>query len=365
MNIARKQIRALTGIRGVVALWVMVHHLVTQYAIAGNAPDWLEAIAYKGWLGVDLFFILSGFVISYVHQKDFQEGVTVRSYWRFTVLRFARVYPVHFVTTVSLIPIYLFASHFFNYQSPVHAFTVSKLAYNLTLTNGLGIEGSVGLNAPSWSVGSEVFAYLLFPFLTFIVMGRLPAWASLPGCLLIIVITTGIGWSLSDGERYIASWSVNLLRIASEFSIGCLLYNLYQQKQETDFWWLSVAATIALVIMVALGIPNRWDVLFIAAFALLIIGLAKDTGPVARVLSTRCLTYLGEISYSIYLCHGVIFMILNSTLPKILQPDNLVHASIAAVIYLSGVWLTSHLTYKLVEVKARRYILNSQLISKE
>ena len=168
----RRQIKALTVLRGFAALWVLLHHIVNQYPLKGALPDWVEYVAMKGWLGVDLFFILSGFVISYVHQNDFREGITPAGWKRFMVLRFSRVYPVHVALTVALIPIYLIASNFFHYQSPADAFTLSKLFYSLSLTNGLGIPNSIGWNSPSWSVGSEAFVYLLFPFLTFFIFSR-------------------------------------------------------------------------------------------------------------------------------------------------------------------------------------------------
>ncbi len=162
----------LTGIRGFAALWVLLHHLVTQYPIINMVPPWIETIANKGWLGVDLFFILSGFVISYVHQKDFKERLSLNTYKRFMILRFARVYPVHIVTTLLLVPIYLAANSLFAYSSNLDAFSLQKLFHAITLTNGVGISNSVGWNAPSWSVSAECFVYLLFPIATWLIFSK-------------------------------------------------------------------------------------------------------------------------------------------------------------------------------------------------
>ena len=359
---ARQHISALTGIRGVAALWVMLHHLSTQYSFQGNMPTWLEYAASKGWLGVDLFFILSGFVISYVHQTDFEDGVRASSWKRFMILRFARVYPVHFVTTVSLIPIYLLASTFFNYQSPVEAFSVVKLVHSLTLTNGLGLPSSGGWNAPSWSVGAELFAYLVFPWLTWWIFARrMSVLTCVTGCIVILIFTTSIGWYLSEGERYFANKATTLLRITSEFSVGCLLYNIYKQVNNFSLWLLSLIASLLLLIMLVIDIPSKWDGLFLVAFSLLIIGLSEHRGLVARMLGNRCWVYLGEISYSIYLCHGIVFMVLNSLLPRLLPELHWWSLFITAPAYILSVWLISHYMYHYVEVRARTYIKNKWL----
>ena len=66
-----KQINTLTGVRGIAALWVVVLHGANYTSASTLLPEWTSNLINKGWLGVDLFFILSGFVIAYVHQKDF------------------------------------------------------------------------------------------------------------------------------------------------------------------------------------------------------------------------------------------------------------------------------------------------------
>lgn len=350
----RKHIKALTGVRGLAALWVLFHHLVSQYPLSGVLPEWAEHVAKKGWLGVDLFFLLSGFVISYVHQNDFKERITSGELKRFAVLRFARVYPVHFVTTVALIPIYLIGSNFFSYQSPADAFTLSKLFYSLSLTNGLGITDSVGWNSPSWSVGSEVFVYLLFPFLTYFIFAKkMSTLACLAGCIAILMITTSIGWHFSDGERYFASWEANILRVTSEFMIGCFLFNICKNNEKQSFWWLADIAFISILLLVIFKVPGQWDVLFIIAFAALVYGLFEDKGAVASQLGNRVWIYLGEISYSVYLCHAVIFMVLNSLFQKVFSTDIGLHIVAASLLYVAATWLVSHFMYYHLEIKAR------------
>ena len=159
-----KQIGALTGIRGLAAIWVALLH-ASSYVLLDNAlSSSVVNIIKRGWLGVDLFFVLSGFVISYVHQSDFAR-LGVKEYARFLKLRLARIYPAHLVSTLLLIPMVLGAMFF----SPYHfsdevqeSYSVEKLGYSLALLNGWGFPNSIGWNIPSWSVGSEWCAEGIF-----------------------------------------------------------------------------------------------------------------------------------------------------------------------------------------------------------
>src|SRR3977135_1159967 len=91
---AREKIDSLTGLRGIAALWVALYHGVGALPIEGAIPAVVRNIVGCGWLAVDLFFVLSGYVISYVHQRDFVR-VTPSEYLRFLKLRIARIYPAH------------------------------------------------------------------------------------------------------------------------------------------------------------------------------------------------------------------------------------------------------------------------------
>src|SRR5579872_5470162 len=89
-----KEIKPLTSIRGIAAMWVYFSHC--QFLEAYN--PFFARLTGNGFYGVDIFFILSGFILSYVHIEDFTAGAAVRSnYTRFLFLRFARIYPLHFV----------------------------------------------------------------------------------------------------------------------------------------------------------------------------------------------------------------------------------------------------------------------------
>lgn len=351
------RIDALTGIRGIAALWVLLHHLVSQYPLQNKLPIWVEHIAEKGWLGVDLFFILSGFVIAYVHHNDFVSQVSISKTRQFMVKRIARIYPVHLLTTVSLIPIYFGAKWAFGYHSPVDAFSLQKLLYSLSLTNGFGFHDSLGWNAPSWSVSSEFLAYLTFPFLaTLLLRKQLSVLSCFILIAIIFTITTSIGWLSTDNNGYIAGWEWVALRVLSEFIFGMLIFQLYRLNLKAHFGTLAILASAIIIYMSIVNAHSRWDWVMILSFGLLIYALSNSEHLISKFLSGGKMKYLGEISYSIYLCHGVVFMVFNSALPKLLPNEGGLMLLLPITIYIVSTLLVAHFMYKLVEIPAQAYL---------
>ena len=356
-----RHIDSLTGVRGVAAVWVALLH-GSRYApiepvLGRAASNWVSS----GWLGVDLFFVLSGFVISYVHQRDFErlDGATC---WRFLKLRLARIYPAHAAATLVLVPIVLSASWLSLYAFTPETraeYTGPKLFYSLTLLNGWGIPDSVGWNTPSWSVRSEWFAYLVFPLVA-IVLNRMTSPLAHAG--LVVAIFAGMmGLSLvaQGGQTYMPGVSLTLLRVGSEFLIGCALFNIHRHlRAGLAFDTLALAATAATVVLGVAALPHFFDFLMIMAFAVLILGLSLARGPAAALFSTAPSVYLGRISYSVYLVHSTVLMVVNQVLQRVL-PGGLADGAFLAVfalVYVGGFLAAGHLLYAFVEEPARSYL---------
>src|SRR5580658_9758122 len=144
MNGTKQYIPNLTPLRGVAALWVAVFHFAAVIArfVSPGHTHLLE----KRYLMVDLFFILSGFIISHVHEPDFQKGVGGGNFGRFVVARFARIYPLHFFTLLCLVV--LIAS--FNAWSPI--FDPKAIIANIFLVHSFGLFSIFTWNIPSWSI---------------------------------------------------------------------------------------------------------------------------------------------------------------------------------------------------------------------
>lgn len=358
----RGHIGALTGVRGLASLWVLAHHMPNLYPLGEWAvPAAVHRVLEKGWLGVDLFFVLSGFVISYVYARSMASPSWSASV-RFWKLRLARVYPAHVVATLAFAPVYFGARFAFGYVSPNDAFSLQKLAYALTLTNGWGFPDSSGWNLPSWSVSSEWAAYLAFPALT-LAAGRLRGvWPNLMAAGGVLALMVAIAARVNGGEQFILPDAYTLTRIGSEFTIGCLLFNAYDALRDRRCNWADGAAAVALVAVAGLsasGVSPVYDWALVAGFAVLVLSLALATGPLGRAFSSRTAVWLGEISYSVYLIHTVLLLVAGQALQRVFPDPSAVSTLACSSIALGFVAASvgaGHLLFTLVEEPARRWL---------
>ena len=208
----------LTGVRAFAAMLVLTLH-------AGqNFPNWLvdEPLVRHGYLGVDLFFILSGFIIAYVYMRALVP-VRARSLCVFFWHRFVRLFPAHatvLVLLVGLIVVLRFKGIELHEQK---SWDYGDLPWHFLMMHAWGTTDVAGWNAPSWSISAEWFAYLLFPTIAAVVLA-LPRYSALPlaGAVLMVIAVI----------FYFFHWEIEwawlgppaLLRVASEFVCGVLIY---------------------------------------------------------------------------------------------------------------------------------------------
>jgi peptidoglycan/LPS O-acetylase OafA/YrhL len=175
----------LTPLRGIAALLVVVFH-ITCYLVPLTAPGQTELIS-MGWLWVDFFFILSGFILCHVYSDFFKNGVSRTEYRRFILARFARVYPLHLVTlglAVLLIVVINFLAQ--GVMATLKwSFDLKTIPASLVLLQSMGLYPAAPLNGPSWSLSTEWWVYLVFPFLVSPLM-HLKPWSK-AGIFLLVV----------------------------------------------------------------------------------------------------------------------------------------------------------------------------------
>ncbi len=359
---AKRHIHALTGVRGIASFWVLLHHTPNLYPLGEVHIPYVSNLFEKGWLGVDLFFVLSGFVISYVYalkMREFSWPAAVR-FWK---LRIARVYPAHVVATLAFAPVYLGAHFAFGYVSPNDAFSVTKLLHSLTLTNGWGLPNATGWNMPSWSVSSEWAAYLAFPLIVPLTGRQRSVAVNCAGILAIIGAMVGLAFGQNGGTSYTLEWEWTLLRIASEFVIGCLLYDMFRELGERHehpvYDWIAGGSLAAIAALSLWGLPSIYDFVLILLFASLVLSLALSNGAIAQWFGGKALVYLGEISYSIYLIHTVILLVMGQALQRVWPDAGTVPTLGFAAIYLVFIGvsiLAGHLLFRFIEEPARKWL---------
>jgi peptidoglycan/LPS O-acetylase OafA/YrhL len=365
---AKARFEVLDSWRGICALFVALFHLPLAAPIGENG------FVRGSFLFVDFFFVLSGFVIAHSYTNRVNSGQELKS---FLITRFGRLFPLHTFMLGAFV-----AFEFLRFavpqlsggQAPFSgAFSLEMLPANLTLIHGLGLANQLTWNAPSWSISTELFAYLFFA-LSIMALGR-RAWLAF-GLMLIVGPILLFRFSPDYMD---ATYDLGLVRCLFGFSAGVTTHAIMRgnmsvksdTRESRIIWTLSeLIVIVALVLFVSTSFDNAGSLLapFIFAFAVAL--FAHEGGYVSRVLSLRPFLKLGAISYSIYLTH--IFIqgrMLNAA--KLLDNEfglNLLSqdasgaskfsATYAQFVILLMILITiasSYLTYRLIEVPGRDY----------
>ena len=292
-----KRFVVLDFYRFVAALGVFIFHL--KNIDQGISPVWNGSYG----LFVDMFFILSGFVISYSYPST---STGTRSYARFLVRRIARIYPLHLLTLL------LFAAlAFVGISGPTSHAGFLDFIQNLFLVQAWGVTDHLSFNSPAWSISAELFCYILFP-LFMLLAGRVS-----PLVLAIIVaVCYGILahahlpiWQ-ERSQMYGANFDFGMLRALPSFLNGILLTVLF--RLSTDYRRKPVAiAGIAIfaVSVLVLNVFAKPD-LAIMLFSLAILVTATGESAFVRFPGSDWLGRLGNTSYAIYMVHELMLILL-------------------------------------------------------
>lgn len=318
---------SLTGLRAVAALWVLALHF--GEAVSATWPGAVRSVLASGFIGVDLFFVLSGFILAWNYvREDGTLSVSRTEFWR---ARAARILPVYYISLALSLPLFLLMQ----FQDGVTPSTIRGAIVtgltSLTLTQSWVSPFSYLWNNPGWSLSVELFFYLAFPWLAGCItrrpVAKLVNWVA--GLYLVTIAAAYLfvalhshpsTWKWEPVVDYCIwiSWlGCNPLVHAHEFLMGivvCLWLREEQRGSRPEFMSGPMAAGIAVVALAVL-VAFRGPIPFMPAlvgihsplFALLIYGLAKQRGIFAWILGTPVFVFLGEISYSLYLTHSTVW----------------------------------------------------------
>lgn len=293
---------ALTGIRGIAAWLVVLFHV--RETLTGIVPAAAIAVMDKGYLAVDLFFVLSGFVIWLNYAERVGDAGGIGAFlWK----RFARVWPLHAVVLAGFVAliVMIVASG----RDPA-GYPVGELPLQLVLMQNWGLTTELTWNHPAWSISTETGAYLAFPLIA-LALTKMPArvrWLGAVGaalCGAIWAIYAAAGHDML-GE---AIPQLGLLRCLGEFALGCVVARGWLTWRDRLGLPLFAATTGAVIGGLALvfGWPETATVPALFALAVMVLACGRD--PLSAMCRTRPLLYLGEISYSTYLAHYGLFIV--------------------------------------------------------
>jgi peptidoglycan/LPS O-acetylase OafA/YrhL len=165
MKTAPAYLTTLTPLRGIAALLVVVFH--SNLMLAPFVDSTRTLFVDNGWLWVDFFFVLSGFVLSHAYGANFQKKVSWSDYRKYLLARFARVYPLHFLTLWAAVAVILVIRSMADGLAPFFQilFGLHTIPASLVLVQSLHLYGTAPLNTPSWSLSTEWWVYMVFPLL--------------------------------------------------------------------------------------------------------------------------------------------------------------------------------------------------------
>ena len=349
---SKPELLALTGIRFIAALTVFLFHIQIRW---GYVPtSFLVNVLDQGALGMSLFFVLSGFILSYQYSNR------ADNYRDYLLNRFARIYPVYALAALLCLPwigVELIADRHHLAQ------LVLLVASNIFLVQAwFPVFFPLWNDGGSWSICVEAFCYLLMPFL-------LKLFSGASGRQLLLIMLGCYGLAILPGLVIIAFgnpgifYSLPIYRLP-EFSLGicgflAMPYVLARQKLAD---WATVAGLVLLVAYLGFYGPKlpgyiTHDWLLLPVLTLSIVSLARSVGWLARLLSTRLFTYLGQISYCFYSFQVFLLEILISHHDALVaRLPVLQHNTVLAIVSLLALLVLSAAGYHLVEVPARKWL---------
>jgi peptidoglycan/LPS O-acetylase OafA/YrhL len=353
------QLPALTPLRGVAALWVVVFHVQSELNWLDVPPLLAEersGLIGRGYLWVDFFFLLSGFIMNHVYGEELSRGVTGAAGKRYLLSRLARVYPIHLVMLAAHVAFYglilVCAPAFAEELQGVHVW--KQLPANIVLLQSV-LPDYVGWNYPSWSISAEWWTYILaLPFFA-LLRGRSWGWTTFVVLASVWMLVAAVG-----SNAYLnlnVTPPLMLVRCVAEFFLGMALYRVFVRRYafaQRD----SAAVLAAAAVLLLFHFPVN-DLAIVPAFALLLLTTASNAHRVSQLLRLRVFEFLGEISFSIYMVHALCLWAVRLFIGEALR-HKMIHGSMSVglvflVVSLGLTIAVATLTYRAVEVPVGRW----------
>lgn len=311
--IEKPRYELLDGLRGVAAVLVIWYHFFEGFA---TSPT--DQMMNHGYLAVDFFFVLSGFVIGYAYDDRWRRGMTP---WRFMLRRIIRLHPMVILAVVLGALSFLIQGSVKWDGTPV---PVSMLLLSLLLGlfmipvfpgAGAEVRGNgemFPLNGPSWSLFFEYIGSILYA----VILHRLSVkWLrsvvivsgiGLAACALGNMSGAwhlGVGWSMADG-----GFIGGFLRLSFSFSVGLLLSRTFKPRRIAGAFWICAALIAVLMACPYVGgsEPSVWNGIYDSVCTLFVfpaIVYIGACGTTTDSFSTSVCDFLGRLSYPVYIIH--------------------------------------------------------------
>ena len=317
------EIRALTGARFFPVLLIVVFHYHEWYGYTGRY--WIDLFVVKGYLWVEFFFSLSGFILYYVYGRRLAARFDLRAVGAFLAARISRIYPLQLATLLAALFLEvdrrITASReaglsFFD-APPGEGRSVLTFLSNLFMVQAWNLHTNLTWNPPAWFVSAEFFLYLVCPVLMLLV-GTAFGWRSV--VLAVASVSLLDALASTSGRGLDMSVHNGIFRGLAEFTIGLSLGALFVaiRERRSPAWSARACTAAQLGVLAAILAAYIWsgpartsrDLLVALPIVLLPFVLAFDRGLVAELLKAPWLRILGEWAFAIYMVHHAVLWML-------------------------------------------------------
>ncbi|MBX2869992.1 MAG: acyltransferase [Acidiferrobacterales bacterium] len=290
----------LDSLRGIAACMIVLYHSPLSYS------EHPVSFITNSYLFVDLFFLLSGFVVSYAYADRIKNGLSLKTYF---VLRLGRVYPLHLFMLIVFVLYTIFKAYLYSRgiggEQSFENNNVYSVITNFFLIHSIGVHDYLTWNYPSWSISVEFFTYIIF-FLLLVSVDRdetiiIPLAISFIGYFVLLFI---IGADLQ------VTYNFGLIRCVSAFYLGVLLLRIRRTINASYLKMnvLEVSSFSLMVVAICLAHKSwHFQMLAIASFFCVIyVNTSSQSGILGCVFNSSLIRTIGKWSYSIYMTHALI-----------------------------------------------------------
>ena len=386
MNLSTPFLPNLTPLRGIAAMLTVIFHVDLFLGGGGNVllktADSL--LISRLYLMVDFFFVLSGFIMCHVYGTWFASAVRRSDFGRFTIARLARVYPLHLAMLLLTALIWAISGAVGIPENLILQTENSAYSFvtNLLLLQAMNLHGWFSWDHAAWSISTEWWMYMLFPFLVR-PFGRLGSAGRVAVVLACFAGYVAITFWINPLVRVSPSLQVifgpgpppmsNTINVGFQYGfLRCLfgfVLGMMMQAGFRESWgraWLGSGYTLGLLalglgVCMHLGLP---DAVTVGFFPLIILAGAYGSAGIDRLFAHRALQRLGDWSFSIYLVHQPLAFAIGSVLAyqTLGQPTaggppprpDLLTGWLIGLTFVALTLLVASFTYRFIEVPARR-----------
>jgi len=372
-------LKALTGLRCFAAINIVLFHFSNPQWFNFNfyiptpfvarplhVPIFLAPVVNAGFIAVSYFILLSGFVLGYNYNVRARQGELDRK--RFWEARFTRIYPIYLLSL--LLSLETLRTE---YPTHTHAMFWTGMVLTPLMLQGWIPAVATFLNTPAWTMSAEAFYYVIFPWLGRAkkperiapYLGKMAGvWVLglAPGALYMVFNPDGIihpdRWSYGPWL-----WALKYTPYAHVFSFvfGVMLANLDAMipRASRVRLWLGLIGFGGIYGILSLGplVPYAiiHDGLLMPLFAFIILGLAGEN-PLAHLLGTRPLVFIGQASYCLYLLHFSLWNLIHDTHVLDMLRLNRFDPWISYVVLIALAIAAEHLIEKPAQRKLREWM---------